>query len=515
MSTSVDVVRRFRRLRALVIGDAMLDTYLEGTAERLCSEGPVPVVRKTAEQRVPGGAANAAANVRALGAEVALVGVVGADIAANVLRQALRERGVDDGWLVRDEDAATLHKMRILANGQYVVRFDDAEPTPYSRDTEDRLIARVERNWSGADVVVISDYRYGVLCDRLIARIADLQTQAPRPLLIDSKALARLARIPATVVTPNHLEACLLAGGGQGASSATLAHPTVEEMERVGRRLLARIQSHFAAITMAGDGVLVVEREGSARHVPTERVARAHDVGAGDSFAAATALALGAGAEIEDAVRLGIEAASIAITRRWTAVVPHQELLQRASLRDDARAQDTASGSAAQRAVSLRRVVRQLDEARAAGRTIVFTNGVFDLLHAGHVKFLRQARALGDVLVVGVNSDASARRLSGKVRPIMGERDRLALVSALDAVDYALLFDEQQPAELIRALRPDVHAKGGDYADEDLPEAAAVREVGGQVVILPLAGAESTTSVIERIVAQAWGAADARVEVEP
>ncbi|HET7093049.1 MAG TPA: D-glycero-beta-D-manno-heptose 1-phosphate adenylyltransferase, partial [Thermomicrobiales bacterium] len=215
---------------------------------------------------------------------------------------------------------------------------------------------------------------------------------------------------------------------------------------------------------------------------------RPADVGAGDSFAAALALALAAGASMPAAARIGIDAAAIAIAHQRTSVVPYQELLRRASL-DDQPAPP-----------SLLELRDRLDADRSAGKRIVFTNGVFDILHAGHVQLLRRARALGDILVVGVNSDASTRRLKGPARPINRERDRLALVAALESVSHAFLFDEDNPANAIRLLRPHVHVKGGDYTTDALPEIDAVREVGAQVEILSLVEGRSTTGVIDRIV---------------
>jgi len=503
MATTVETVRDFRHLRALVIGDAMLDSYLEGTATRLSSEGPAPVVHKRSEQRGPGGAANTAANLRALGADVVFLGVVGRDMAASFLRAALRAGGVDDHWLVEDASADTLHKLRILADGQYVVRFDEGERRALPDAIRSRLLDNLERAYPRCDLVVISDYGYGVASDEILARLRVLRAGRPCPLLVDSKELHRFYEAGATVVTPNHLEARLTIGG----VSIETYGGSQEELESVGRALLTRLDTAYVAITMAGDGVLLLGRAGPTLHVPAHAVARANDVGAGDSFAAATALALGAGAPMDEAVRIGIDAAGIAVTKRGTAVVHHQELLQRASLRDHAARPRAGGGDPVADATAIRlargRLAAQLEQDRLAGRTVVFTNGVFDILHAGHVGFLRQAKELGDVLVVGVNTDHGARRLKGPDRPITGERDRLALVKALDGVDHAVLFDEDDPAACIRALRPHIHVKGGDYADEALPEAAAVREVGGCIVILPLIGGASTSAVIDRIVAVA------------
>jgi D-beta-D-heptose 7-phosphate kinase/D-beta-D-heptose 1-phosphate adenosyltransferase len=508
MTTAVELVRRFRHLRALVIGDVMLDTYFEGTAARLCSEGPVPVVRKTAEHRAPGGAANTAANLRALGADVILLGIVGRDMAGALLRSALRQRGVADDWLVEDEAASTLHKMRILADGQYVVRFDDGEMTYDSIECRRQLITRLEEVFSACDVIVVSDYGYGVAAPEVIDRLRALRSAQPGVLLVDSKELLRFHDADATVVTPNHLEARLLVGQGRVANLQVCKdNIDVAEMEGVGRQLLTMIHAEHAAITLAREGVLLVSRDGSVLHLPAHPagpVPAGGDVGAGDSFAAAMALALAAGASPVEAARIGLDAAGIAVTKRFTAVVEQRELLQQVSRREHAsypRARVPATEGEARHAMA--QLMARLAAERQAGRTIVFTNGIFDILQAGHVTFLRQAKALGDILVVGVNSDRSVQRLKGKNRPINSERDRLALVAALDPVDHVVLFDEDTAATLIRALRPHIYVKGGDYADEAVPEAEAVREVGARTVILPLAGSLDAQSVIERLIAMA------------
>jgi D-beta-D-heptose 7-phosphate kinase/D-beta-D-heptose 1-phosphate adenosyltransferase len=508
---AVELVRRFRGLRALVIGDAMLDTYLEGTASRLCREGPVPVVRKTGEYRIPGGAANTATNLRALDAEVFFLSIIGRDSAGAALRSALLELGVADCWIVDDETTNTLHKLRIQADGQYVVRFDE-DALHHSKESHEQLLANLEEMYPHCDLVLVSDYSYGTVSDALVDRLRSLHSRYPCPLIVDSKNLIRFRNVGATVVTPNRLEARLVVEPGRIVDPSIPETGTdISEIERLGQDLLMMIDTEYAAITMAEDGVFLTNRQGMALHIPTRPVAQANDVGAGDSFAAAMALALAAGGNVEEAARIAIDAANIAVTKRWTAVVRYQELLQRVSLRAHTTSSPTFVSEAWSPA-SITRLTAQLDEERLCGHTIVFTNGVFDILHAGHVQFLRQAKELGDVLVVGVNSDHSTQRLKGKSRPINSERDRMALVAALDPVDYVVLFDEDTPTELIRALRPHIHVKGGDYSDEFLPEAETVREIGGRVVILPLAGSVSTSSVIERIISLV---SDERMEVKP
>ena len=507
---TVDLVRRFRGLRVLVIGDAMLDTYLEGTASRLCREGPVPVVRKTGEYCVPGGAANTAANLRALEAVVFFLSIVGRDTAGTRLRSALLVQGVDDRWIVEDESANTLHKLRIQADGQYVVRFDE-DAQYHSKEIQEQVLAKLKETFIHCDLVVVSDYGYGSISDELIEQLKILHSLHPCPLLVDAKNLYRFRNVGATVVTPNYLEARLLVEHGRIAEpSVSKIGIDLSEVEHVGRRLLTMIDAEHAAITLAEDGVFLMNRQGITQHIPTHPIIQANDVGAGDSFAAAMALALAAGGSIEESAQIAVDAARIAITKRGTAVVSYQELLQKVSLRDNARLSPTSVTEACSPEI-ISRLTEQLGEERLRGKTIVFTNGVFDILHAGHVQFLRQAKELGDVLIVGVNSDRSTQRLKGKRHPINSERDRMALVGALDPVDHVVLFDEDTPTELIRALCPDIHVKGGDYTDEFLPEAESVREVGGRIMILPLAGSLSTTSVIKRIVSLAT---EERIEVK-
>lgn len=502
ITSAVQIVRRFRQARALVIGDAMLDSYLLGSAARLCSEGPVPVVTKADEHRVPGGAANTAANMRSLGAATMYLGVIGGDANGATLRDALRRHGIDDRWLIEDASATTLHKMRILADGQYVVRLDEGDARASRPANQRRILAALEAAYPYCDLVVVSDYAYGLVSNAVIERLRELREETPRPLIVDSKQLLRFRRARATVVTPNWLEARLLAQRDE-LSGSPAANVSIPEADRISRRLLELLDVEHVAITLAGNGVLLASRNAAAMHLPAHQVALVSDVGAGDSFTSALALALAAGASLPDAARIGIDSACIAIGKRFTSVVSHQEILQRVSLREHAGQPTDSHAGGSRRALGQLR--QRLALERQAGRKIVFTNGVFDLLHAGHVEFLRQAKALGDVLVVGVNSDRSARQLKGRYRPVTGECERLALVAALDPVDHVILFDEEQPATLIRALRPHIHAKGGDYATEELPEADAVREVGGETVILPLVGDISTSRMIERIVAGEGG----------
>jgi len=500
--SAIDLVKRFQQLRLLIIGDALLDSYLEGEAARLSRDGPIPVVRKTTEQRLPGGVANVAANVAALGAQVCFLSVIGNDMAGSLLRATLKNRGIDDQWLLADPVLHTPHKLRIMADGQHVARFDegDGHEAVYQQETKQSLLAHLTELFHCCDALILSDYQYGVLSAEVIACLETLQKADPKVLLIDSQTLARFRQFPATIVTPNYQEFLLLAetiNGPTLKANGIAAPENLTAVEQIARPIRAELAADYLAITLAERGVLLVDRLEHTHHFPAHPVAVAHDVGAGDSFASALILTLAAGGRIEEAVQVGVDAAGIAVTKPRTAVVSHQELLQRVSLR--VYTSQTLTSQEQQTQAVLMRLAAQLEGERLAGRTVVFTNGVFDILHVGHLQFLKQAKAMGDILVVAINSDISARKLKGPGRPITNEQDRLALVDALDMVDYAFLFDSDTAAECIQALRPALYLKGSDYSDETLPEAVAVREVGGCVVILPLAGSMSTSQVIERI----------------
>lgn len=485
--SATETVQGFTGLRALVIGDAMLDTWLEGEAIRLCKEAPVPVVREVSTTHCPGGAANTAVNLAALGADVEYVAFIGSDQPGRHLREAFRAAALDDRHLIEDAGISTLHKVRVIASGQYVVRFDEGSTDGVSTGSRLQMLERVAMRYPESDLVVVSDYCHGAIADDVITLLGELQQSHPTVLVVDSKTISRFANCPSTMVTPNLQEAWRATDPDNAPNQPV----DLEQAYEIGRKLRGMLRSSMIAVTLAEQGVLLTGPDGGQAHLPCHPVSRASDVGAGDTFTAATAMALAAGALTEQAVRIGIDAAAIAVTRGRTSTVSAQDLLRRVSLAD------------ATPVRSLKDVVAQLEIDRFHGKRIVFTNGVFDILHAGHINLLRRAKALGDVLVVGINSDASARRLKGPRRPVNREADRLALVSALDAVDYAVIFEEDTPAEVIRSLRPDVHVKGGDYQADTLPELDAVREVGAEIAILSLVEGRSTTSLIDRIVATA------------
>ena len=481
-------LKRFREVRALVIGDLMLDTYIEGSASRLCREGPVPVVKREQSVALLGGAANVAVNLSALGAQVVIIGLVGDDQAGACVRASLTKCGVDSRHVVEDQQLHTLEKLRVIADGQYVVRIDTGLTNQYSEITGRRLRKELDRALSDIDVIVISDYGYGVVSEPLIDEVAKLRERHCCQISVDAKTLRRYRRLRPTVIVPNLAEALMHLGQDPALNGAL---PDLQEIDALNVKLRDDVLAERSVITLGAHGAAVVDEGGRSFHVAARPVARAFDVGAGDSFLAALSLALATGTSTEMASRLAVLAAGIAVSKQRTAIVTFQELAQRVSLWS---ADTHGTGIAAQL-----RLIEQLSAARREGRTIVLASGIFDILHAGHVAYLNRARTLGDLLVVAVNSDDSAHRIKGTGRPINRLEDRMALIAALDAVDLVASFDEATPASLIHALLPDVYVKGGDYEDQELPEAEAVREVGGRTVVLPLIGNFSTSDTIARI----------------
>ncbi len=468
MSSEIDAVRRFRGLRVLIAGDAMLDSYYLGTASRLSPEGPVPVVLSQGRRYLPGGAANTAANVRALGADAILLAVVGADHEGDLLKRHLESRGIDVGSLMVDPARPTSTKLRIIADRQFIARFDQETDEDLSGETEERVLEAFRALFNDVDVVIVSDYMKGMITPAFVAELSALNRSHERLVVVDSKGLSRHSFRNVSVITPNHLEAqkaCALE------TSRSQAVPIGADLEGVGRRLLDRIGTRWVMMTVGAGGVLLFERDRPTVRIQAREVHNPDAVGAGDSFTAALSLALASGTEIVTAARIAVEAAAVAVSKRLTAAVEQQELLQRLSLQGEPEATDNLAD--------------RLERYRAEGRRVVLTNGAFDGLHTGHIAFLREARGLGDVLIVGVNSDESLRRVTGQI-PRYPEEERLSVVAALESVDHAVLFNEETPSALIREIRPNVHVKGGDYQAEGLPEAEAVREVGGEVVILPL-----------------------------
>jgi D-beta-D-heptose 7-phosphate kinase/D-beta-D-heptose 1-phosphate adenosyltransferase len=459
----------------------MLDVYLNGTSSRICREAPVPVVNVDQREDVPGGAANAAVNLAALGAKPVFLTVTGDDREGRTVADNLRCRGVDTTHILFDPQRATLTKQRVLADEQLLVRFDYGTTGALSLESEAELIARLAALYGEADAVLVSDYGYGIVSDKVITALALLLDRVRKPLAVVSKFLARFAELRPSVVKPNYGETLQVLGLKPAEKAQR-----VEQMMEHGARMLDVTGAQVAALTVDSDGAVIVERGRDPLRVLAQPAPDTNAVGAGDTYISTFTLALAVGCDTAEAAELAGTAAGVVVRKNVTATCTAEELV--AAFAPPVKILRSHSALAEQ--------VRAL---RAAGKRIVFTNGCFDILHRGHTTSLSQARTFGDVLIVGVNTDAGVRRLKGTGRPVNTLEDRMVVLSALDCVDYVIAFGEDTPEKLLHIVRPDVYVKGGDYTLASLPETPIVEALGGTVEILPYVMDRSTTAVIRRI----------------
>ncbi|RPI22293.1 MAG: D-glycero-beta-D-manno-heptose 1-phosphate adenylyltransferase [Acidobacteria bacterium] len=485
MSESMQqIIQSFARVNVLVVGDALLDTYLEGVPGRLCREAPVPLLDLIDRKDMPGGAGNTAVNLRALGAQTTLLSVTGADNEGNTLRKILERSEIASENLVLCEKRGTCAKNRLYAGKQMTARFDLGTRDCLSPETAQALIQRLDGLFRSADAVIISDYGCGVVTGEVIEHLCKLQEQSPRLMLVDSRnRLSDYRNLGATVVKPNYEEALMLLGfDGAGPAGEKRA----EKILPFGEEILSLTGTHIAAVSMDSDGALIFEKGREPYRTYGSSSTNSYSAGAGDTFAAAFTLALATGSETTLAAEIASAAAAVVVAKEGTAACSQHELLARVSY-DGKYITD------------LGRLVLILEAHRKQGRRIVFTNGCFDILHRGHITYLNRAKNPGDIMVVGVNSDSSVQRLKGPERPINTLEDRVKVLSALSCVDYLAAFDGQTASDLVRVVRPDVFVKGGDYTKDRLPEAPVVEELGGVVRILPFLDNRSTTRIIEKV----------------
>ncbi|MFC3608430.1 bifunctional D-glycero-beta-D-manno-heptose-7-phosphate kinase/D-glycero-beta-D-manno-heptose 1-phosphate adenylyltransferase HldE [Stutzerimonas tarimensis] len=464
---------RFDHAPVLVVGDVMLDRYWHGATTRISPEAPVPVVRVEQIEDRPGGAANVALNIAALGAPAWLVGVTGADEAADSLAERLLAAGVDARFQ-RIERQPTIVKLRVLSRHQQLLRMDFEEPF----DTDAEVMARdVEALLQGVKVLVLSDYGKGALRNHQALIMAARRRGIP--VLADPKGKDFEIYRGASLITPNLGEFEAVVG------------PCADEAELVakGVALIERLELQALLVTRGEYGMTLLRPGHPEMHLPA-RAREVFDVtGAGDTVISTLAAALAAGEELPCAVALANLAAGIVVGKLGTATICAPEL-RRAVQRE----QGSERG-----VVSLEQLVTVIEDARAQGEKVVFTNGCFDILHAGHVTYLEQARALGDRLIVAVNDDASVSRLKGPGRPINSVDRRMAVLAGLGAVDWVVSFAEDTPEALLAEVRPDVLVKGGDYGVDQVVGAERVRAHGGEVKVLGLVENSSTTAIVNKI----------------
>jgi D-beta-D-heptose 7-phosphate kinase/D-beta-D-heptose 1-phosphate adenosyltransferase len=469
----------------LVVGDLMLDRFVYGEVGRISPEAPAPVLRVTREETSPGGSGNVALNIAGLGARCILVSCIGDDDAGRTLSETFGLTGGQiDSKLVIDAGRPTTQKARFVSDqhSTHLLRADWEETHSLPKNCEEEILANALKALPSCGSVVISDYGKGVLTPSIIERVIAEAAKAKKPVIVDPKHHDYKIYKGATLITPNRAEL------------SRAAHRDVRRTQDIvdaARELIDAASLGGILVTRSEEGMTLVPAKGEPVHVPSHAV-KVRDVsGAGDTVVATIAAMLAMSTDLEAATRAANAAAAVVIGKRGTAAVNFTEM--RAVLVPSAvRAHDEKI------ARDWKVMDEQLDEWRKQGLRIGFTNGVFDLVHPGHLKVLAGARAACDRLVVGINSDASTRRLKGPARPIQDEVARSEVLAALEATDLVVIFEEDTPLELIKRVRPHVIVKGGDYKREQVVGFALVEGYGGEVIIIDTLPERSTTRLVER-----------------
>ena len=472
--------------KALVLGDFILDQYTWGNAERISQEAPVILLRADRREVRLGGAANVCQMLRGLEASVTCAGVVGNDIQGEKIRTLLDELDVRNEMLIADTSRPTTNKERFIGRAanrhpHQILRVDSEERHAISNEIEEELRRQIIAEIPHHDVVIISDYDKGVCRPSLLRVVIDAARAARIPVVVDPVRGSDYSKYcGATTMTPNRSEA-------EAATGLTIQ--TEDDAFEAGRVLCRQLELDMAIVTLDRDGMALVHKNGKAQRYET----KARDVyditGAGDMVLATISVCLSAGTSPEDAVRLANVAAGLEVEHVGVAVV-HREEIRKQLI--------TEGAPGAGKIVEFGGLAELSLACRERGKNIVFTNGCFDLLHVGHVTYLADAARMGDVLVVGVNSDTSVSALKGPKRPVISQQNRAAILAALECVDHVVVFDELTPIEVIKKLRPHVLVKGGDYQPEQIVGRDIVHSYGGRVVVTSIVEGVSTTKILRQ-----------------
>ena len=470
-----ELLEHFAAHQVLVVGDVMLDEYVTGDCSRLSPEAPVPVVAVGASRSTLGGAANTAANIASLGGRAVLVGLIGEDDVGRQL--AAQARDLDITFVPVRDGRPTARKVRVVGHQQQLLRLDYETTGAIAPAEEARVLDAIEAHLAASAVVVISDYAKGLLTEPLCRQIIQMAHAAGRPVIVDPRPQHASFYAGADYLTPNWKESLGLAGEPDVGAG-------VETIARIGRQLATRFHAHVL-LTLGSRGMAFFDRTGRLEFEEPALAREVFDVsGAGDTVVATFALALAAGQTHRAAVALANRAAGIVVGKLGTATVSPRDMLRAEERERTIVAREDLAGLAAR--------------LRAHGQRIVTINGAFDLLHAGHLHILREARRQGDVLIVGLNADSAVRASKGPNRPYVGEQDRARLLLALRDVDYVHIFSEPVPMPFLEQIRPDVHVNGSEYGT-DCIEAPTVRAAGGRVHIVERLPHLSTSELIARI----------------
>jgi D-beta-D-heptose 7-phosphate kinase/D-beta-D-heptose 1-phosphate adenosyltransferase len=471
------------RPRLLVIGDLILDEYIWGAINRISPEAPVPILETKSENLALGGAANVANNLTELGCEVHLVGAIGKDEKGERLLSLISGQGINTEGIFRFVHRPTTSKIRIVAHNQQVLRIDKEDNRPITEETESKFVQHINKILPEMDCIICSDYRKGVLTEKVFKAVIHRAKNSKKRVLVDPKSSDFTLYKGATLVTPNQYEV---------EQAVPIKIQDRNDLDRAAEYLLNLTHAEVLLITRGKDGMMLYQNKEEPVDIDTQAKEVFDVTGAGDTVVSVLGMALAIGFNYKDSAWLSNMAASIVVGKVGTATVTLNEIneyLQEEMLRTS------------HTILKLEELKKIVSLAKSTGKTIVFTNGCFDIVHGGHIEFLQKAKAMGDLLVVGLNSDESVRELKGEGRPIKSERERANIISALKYVDYITIFDDDTPEEVIREVRPDILVKGDDYKMDEVVGREIVEGYGAHVELIPIVHGLSTTGTVEKILA--------------
>jgi len=482
----LNTVTKLGSPKVLVVGDFMLDVYIYGDALRISPEAPVPVLKVTQTEYRCGGAGSVAANLAALGAKAYCLGVIGDDQNSEILKGKLTEIGADITCLLEVKERPTISKQRLIGLAQHLhrqqlIRMDQESTEPLCDELNEAILQAYKDKLPLCDIVCLQDYNKGLLSASLCGQMIQLARQANKKVLVDPSLTSDFSKYEgATVITPNRKETSAAAG---------FEITNTEAAAKAADKLLQKLKLQAVVITLDKEGAYL-KTENESQIIPT-RPRSVYDVtGAGDMVLSTLAATLAAGCDYETAVQLSNIAGGIEVEKFGTATVTVEEIV------NEILSQNRGKSGKVRLIDSLQ---AELDLHRKQKKVIVFTNGCFDVLHRGHVEYLKFCRLQGDIVVVGLNSDSSVKIIKGSDRPINNQDDRAAVLAALEMVDYVTVFDEPDPLNLIMKVRPDVLVKGEDWAEKGVIGREFVESCGGKVALAPLIESKSSTTTIEKI----------------
>lgn len=473
-------LKKFSRIKVLVLGDFMLDKYITGEVRRISPEAPVPVIEVKEQEIHLGGAGNVINNITALGGTTRIITCIGDDEAGDYLLHHMKEKRADTRFAWQIEGERTILKTRIVAKSQQFLRYDEEDIREISEEYVFFVSQHLAEIFDDIDIVIISDYGKGNVSNTLAQVVIKEARVRGIAVIVDPKGKDYSKYSGATVCTPNMSEFSAVAHGIETMSE--------EEIAVKGKQLCDEVDLEYVLVTRSEKGMSLIDRkEGKKQDLPAIAKEVIDVTGAGDTVISVFSLAMAAGYSLSDCCKLSNKAASIVISRFGAATTNIDEIEQ------------TGFHGTSSKILQWNQVARIAEKLKADGKKIVFTNGCFDLVHAGHISSFEQARALGDILIVGLNSDASVKRIKGEKRPIVSQENRVKLLSALTVVDYIVVFEQDTPKELVDLIIPDVLVKGKDWAGKEVVGQDVVEANGGVVELIELEQGLSTSYIIEKI----------------